>query len=170
MKKITRPHYYIDGYNFLFRLCHKRRNPLQARRESLVKRFNERVEELGLDITIVFDGEELPYGDYTRGHWRSVEVVYTHEGLSADDYILEQLALSRHPAVETVVSCDRQLISKSHLLGASSMSIEVFLSFLEKKQQKRLRAIPIREAVDSRAQIERLQKIFENRLREQNED
>lgn len=159
-------HYYIDGYNFLFRLSHDWHFDLRTQREALIQAFNEKIEELKLSLTIVFDGAEMPRGDYTRGHWKNVEVVYTHEGLSADDYILHQLENERHPKLWTVVTADRELMGRAKLLGAGAMDIVMFLQLLEKRKRKKIgRRRAERSPMDSRDNITRLEKIFEERLK-----
>ncbi len=159
-------HYYIDGYNLLFKLSHNWKLDLRTQRETLINAFNETIEELKLSLTIVFDGADAPRGDYTRGHWKNVEVVYTHEGLSADDYILHRLDEHQHRERYTVVSADRELMNKAKLRGACTIDIGQFLQLLERRTKKRSARKHIsRPAADTRDNISRLQKIFEERLK-----
>jgi predicted RNA-binding protein with PIN domain len=158
-------HFFVDGYNFLFKLSHDWHFDLRTQREALIRAFNEKIEELKLSLTIVFDGAEMPKGDYTRGHWRSVEVVYTHEGLSADEYILRQLEEVKHGKLYTVVTADRELMNRAKMLGAHAMDNKTFLQLLEKRKQKRRRRGPQRSVMETKENIARLEKIFQERLR-----
>jgi len=157
--------YLVDAYNFLFRLSTDWHFDLRRQRETLIRAFNEKVEELKLDITLVFDGADMPRGDYTRGHWKNVEVVYTHEGLSADDYILHRLDEARKPKLYTVVSSDNVLNRMAKQRGASTMGVKDFLVLLKKKKRSHLRTN--RSVSDTKVNIERLLKIFEKKLKDE---
>lgn len=160
-------YYFIDGYNFLFRLSRDWRIDLRTQRQALIQAFNEKIEDLKLSITLVFDGAEMPRGDYTRGHWKNVEVVYTHEGLSADEYILHRLEEIKRLKTITVVTDDRELKDKAKALGASAIDNGDFVVLLEKRRTKRQKRTGLtRPITDSKQQIARLQKIFEERLRD----
>jgi predicted RNA-binding protein with PIN domain len=159
--------YLVDGYNFLFRLSADWRFDLRRQREVLIRAFNEKIEEANLDLTLVFDGADMPRGEFTRGHWKSVEVVYTHEDLSADDYILHRLDEAKHPKLYTVVTSDRSLKLGAKNRGASVISVKDFLTFLKKKKRRRLRTK--RAVSDTRGQIDRLRKIFEKKLQDEEE-
>ena len=157
-------HYFVDGYNFLFKLSHNWHFDLRSQREALIQAFNERIEELNLSLTIVFDGAEMPRGDYTRGHWKSVEVVYTHEGLSADEYILRRLEEAKHGKLYTVVSSDRELMNKAKLYGASIMDNQTFLKLIEQRRLRRRKRKGSTNICDTKENIARLEKIFRERL------
>jgi uncharacterized protein len=157
-------HYFIDGYNFLFKLSHNWHFDLRSQRDALIQAFNERIEELKLSLTIVFDGAEMPRGDYTRSHWKSVEVVYTHEGLSADEYILHRLEEAKHGRLYTVVTSDRELMNRAKLLGAYAMNNQTFLELLQQRTLKRKRRKGSNTARETKENIARLEKIFRERL------
>jgi uncharacterized protein len=157
-------HYFIDGYNFLFKLSHNWHFDLRSQRDALIQAFNERIEELKLSLTIVFDGAEMPRGDYTRSHWKSVEVVYTHEALSADEYILHRLEEAKHGRLYTVVTSDRELINRAKLLGAYAMNNQTFLELLQQRTLKRKRRKGSNTVRETKENIARLEKIFRERL------
>ncbi len=159
-------HFFIDGYNFLFKLSHNWHFDLRTQREALIKAFNEKIEELKLSLTIVFDGAEMPRGDYTRGHWKNVEVVYTHEGLTADAYIIRQLEEVKHGKLYTVVTADRELMNRAKMLGAHVMDNQAFLQLLQKRKQKQVRRKgQERVLMETKDNIARLERIFQERLR-----
>lgn len=160
--------YLVDGYNFVFRLGLKRKFSLQALREEFIKSFSACVEKLHLHVALIFDGKDLPVGSYTRGNWKDVDIIYTHHGLSADDYIINQVENSEKPRSITVVTSDRELAGKVGLYGSPVISIEEFMQFILKKTApKRSKEKPLfREAG---FQFERLLRIFEERLKGDNE-
>lgn len=156
--------YLIDGYNFVFRLGLKRKFSLQTAREEFIKTFSTHVEKLRLQVVLVFDGKDLPKGSYTRGNWRDIDIIYTHHGLSADEYILEYIEHNPRPRSITVVSSDRQLANKAHLFGCQVMSVEDFMSYLLKKTKPKEKDKPaFREAG---FHFERLLRVFEEKLRD----
>jgi len=157
--------YLVDGYNFVFRLGLKKRFSLQKQREEFIKSFSSCVEKLRVHIALVFDGKDLPEGSYTRGNWKDVELIYTHHGLSADEYILAQVQNALKPKSITVVTSDRELAGKVGLYGSRVITIEEFMRLILKKNLPKTSARekpPLRE---SGYQFERLLKIFEERLK-----
>lgn len=159
--------YIVDGYNFVFRLGLKRKFSLQAARDEFIKTFSAHVEKLHLQVSLVFDGKDMPKGSYTRGNWRDVELIYTHHGLSADDYILEYVESFKKPKMITVVTSDRQLAGRVGMCGSNVMSIEEFMQYLLKKTKPKTKEKPaFREAG---FHFERLLRIFEEKLKESGE-
>jgi predicted RNA-binding protein with PIN domain len=156
-------HYYIDGYNFLFRLSNKKL-PLEKKRNLLLITLNEEIEKLGLNITIVFDSSDKLRDMPSRGHLDALEIVYTTKNQTADDYILKAIENSAYPQNETVVSSDRELTGRSKQLGAKILSIEQFLTFITRKKAKKKKSSAVKTFKDSEKEIERLLKIFEERF------
>ncbi len=151
-------HYYVDGYNLLFRIS-KEKMPLQRKREILLSALAS----FNLNLTVVFDSDQMKYGLHDRGHWQDIEIVYTEKGQTADTYILQEIALSNTPQRETVITSDRQLAKHCQHCGARTQTIENFLDRMAKRQAKtHTRAPPAFK--DSDREIARLLKIFESRL------
>lgn len=163
-------HYFIDGYNLIFRLPFKK-IPLQKKRDEVLSALNELIEDQGLDVCIVFDSAQRREGSI-RGHFASLEVVYTDESQSADDYIYEALTFCRGNLIhETVVTSDRELAVRCKVLGARTQTIEGFLAALFKKKKKKKKSAQTQKVIaDSSMNIERLLAIFEKRLLEDLED
>lgn len=156
-------HYLVDGYNLLFRLV-KSPRPLQKTRERFLKTLDEEVSEANLEVAIIFDSAEKKLAGVSRRHLEAIEVIFTSEGLSADEYILEKISSSTSPKQKTVVSADRDLLRKAKRLGATPMSFAEFFSLLLKKKNSR-QSLRLQSAfADSEANIARLLEIFENRL------
>ena len=143
-------HYFIDGYNLLFRLPQGRRS-FEEERHLIV----DALIGIKLFLTLVFDGggDESP----RRTHKGPLEIVYTAKGQSADAYILDELSWVKTPETYTVVTSDKKLASACRVLGAKSQSIHSFLSLIRKKQAIKIEEKPIKEADKN---LERLLKIF----------
>ena len=112
--------YLIDGYNLFFR------SPpgptFEQKREALIEKLIQISKDYSIQITVVFDGkiEDLPA---PIPHWhKGISLVYTANGQSADDYILEEVHLARTPATITVVSSDEKLSKQCRLEGSKSLS------------------------------------------------
>lgn len=129
-------HYFIDGYNMLFRLMQDAKDALQIQRDAIISDINRKAVLLNLDISLVFDSA-FQIGGRTRGHFNYVEINYTAEGETADEYILDELKHSSHPQQETVVTSDRELARRARYLSAHTESIEAFVLRLNKAYKKR---------------------------------
>ncbi len=154
----------IDGYNFLFRIT-KDYKTLRTQKNQILAHLEAWADALHLHITLVFDGKHQAPAEAIRGHLRKIEIIYTHENQSADDYIIQHIETLSHPSQTTVVSSDREILFKTKQVGAQGQTIEEFLSFLLNKQKKRKKdrkALPSFQDTDF--QIKRLSKIFEERL------
>lgn len=153
-------HYYIDGYNFLFRVS-KKKLPLEKKRDLILITLNEELEKLRLNTTVVFDSSDGLRDHASRGHLAALEIVYTTKNESADEYIFKAIENAPSPQNETVVTSDRALASKCKYLGAKILSIDQFLTFIKKKKAQKKSLSPIKAFRDSEKEIARLLKIFE---------
>lgn len=128
-------HYYIDGYNLLFRLVPAAVD-LRKERERIIRDLNKKVLLLNLDISIVFDST-FQEGERTRSHYQGLEILFTAEGETADDYIIDEIKNSPKPHLETVVTSDKKLASIVRRDAAHTESIETFLLWLNKAYQNK---------------------------------
>lgn len=170
-------HYYVDGYNLLFRSS-SGVIELRKQRDMIISDLADHVVLLQLDITLVFDSSRL--GESTRRHFGPLGVVYTTLGESADAYIIGELQSLRERRQETVVTSDKTLAEHARRLGAQAMSIESFILWIRararNKQRKKVRELSnppsrspvIQEVVPppSRTQEEAYLLIFEQRFEE----
>jgi len=160
--------YLIDGYNFLFRIA-KSRAEFKSKRVQFIDSLNDIVSALNLNAIVVFDSADPSARLPTRGHFDSLEIIYTTKELSADDYILEKVHASKHPERITVVTSDRDLSASCKALKAQTLTIEDFLSFLFKKKESRRKKAATKSGRprmmrDSDREITRLLQIFEKRF------
>ncbi len=133
-------HYYIDGYNLIFRILDVSED-LQAQREALLQDLAKKVQLIKLSATIVFDAHYRP-GAVTRGHYKDLEVVYTSEKESADDYIHRKVRRVKNPKFITVVTSDKKLAWLCRQQGCNTESIPAFLRWLNRRYQNELAPAP----------------------------
>ncbi len=157
--------YLIDGYNLLFRLFHSGKK-FESQREVVIDFLQEKAIFLNINIHLVFDGykqnQQLPNILY----YDNLKVIYTSKGQTADDYILEQIFLSKTPNQIIVVTSDNTLTIKAKQMHAQTKSIESFIDWISKKefQIKKNKHIEEENFVDTKKNIERLLKIFEEKM------
>ncbi|PIS00992.1 MAG: hypothetical protein COT84_04780 [Chlamydiae bacterium CG10_big_fil_rev_8_21_14_0_10_35_9] len=154
-------HYLIDGYNLLFHIFRNDKS-LEEQRKAVLELLQKIFKKLSGEVTIIFDGNTPDLGIHQLYF---LNIVYTHSGLSADEYILEKLQYSSKKMQYTVISSDRELVENCKMLGAKTMSIKEFLKWIrEKTLKEKKKALP--EFKDSQYNIDRLLKIFEKKLKD----
>jgi uncharacterized protein len=122
--------YYLDGYNYLF-LSGKKEDPLELSRGEVLDEFSLKVKHL--DLIVVFDSHK-DQGELSRTYYKNIEVVYTTHNQTADDFILERIALSKTPYKISVISNDKKLLKEAQNLKAHTYSFESFLKKINKKR------------------------------------
>jgi predicted RNA-binding protein with PIN domain len=156
-------HYWIDGYNLLFRLT-KDYKTMRAQERSILLALNQAISHFKYSVTIVLDGREKDPPEAIRRNLDSLALIYTPHYQTADDYILEAIAASSHPEKEMVISSDLELLSRAKQRGAHGQTIEQFLAKLTRKKKKTSPA-PDKEFHETSADFDRLLKEFERRLK-----
>lgn len=158
-------YYYVDGYNLLFNFLEPKQN-LKALRGQVVLYLQKRFASLHLEGMLVFDGAHRRDEESGLSYPSPLIVAYSPKGQTADEYILEQVEQSKRPQNLTVVTNDRSLILHAKSMGAHALLNAEFIQKLKKKKKK---GRVIKEPQETEQQIERLRKIFEKRM-EQEED
>ena len=130
-------HYFIDGYNLLFRLLHDKED-LQSQREAIIRDLNQKIALVKIDVSIVFDAA-FQMGERTRTHYNELEILFTAEGESADEYIVDEIKNSPHPQQETVVTSDKKLAWRVRNRSAHTESVEDFVLWLNRAYKNKLR-------------------------------
>lgn len=128
-------HYYIDAYNILFRYSDPSEN-LKTSRENLIDEINSKLELVPLNISLVFDSY-FAIGDSSRSHMPHLEILFTSQGETADQFIIEALK-SGSLVQEVVVTSDKELASLARAEGAKTQSVDGFLSWLNRRYKKKL--------------------------------
>ncbi len=155
-------YYLIDGYNFLFRIDGSKKSPLEERRESLIHVLNEKLTPFKGRVAIVFDSAEQMREFPQCAILSHLEVIYAPKGQTADTYIIELVEQRKSPRTITVVTSDSGLAHQCRHIGTEILSIDDFIAFVIKKNTKRSPVEP--SYCESKKEIERLRKIFEDRL------
>lgn len=128
-------HYYIDGYNLLFRLMHSHQN-LQEQREQIIYDLNRKASLTKLNLSLVFDAT-FQVGDRTRTHYDALEILFTAHGETADEFIIDELKNSANPRQETVVTSDKKLAWLARRCSAHTESVEEFMPWLDKSYKNK---------------------------------
>ncbi|MBI5272944.1 MAG: NYN domain-containing protein [Chlamydiia bacterium] len=152
--------YFIDGYNLLFALQESSRS-LLSQREHLIQFLQQLFTQHRWQGLLVFDGTIRADEESGRSYPSPLEVVYTSKAQSADDYIVECIAFSKYPKKITVITNDRRLTANAHSLGAKTMPTKRFIEHLMIRKQKPLVNLEKDPIAETKHQIERLRKIFE---------
>ncbi len=158
-------HYLIDGYNFFFR-AQTDILPLQQKRGDFIAALDHLFATLNLSCTIVFDSnQDLTTPFPSKKQLSHIDVVFSPNNLSADDYIIEWLTAQSHLKQITVVTSDKPLAKQARHLGAPTLSLTHFFALIAKKERHLSRDRQEEKiAVESEAELQRLLKIFESRL------
>lgn len=168
-------HYYIDGYNLMFRLLHTD-DDLQTERQQVIHDLNSKVQNLGIGITLVFDAQ-YQTGGVTRTHFHHLQILFSSHGETADDLIIHCLKEEDNPRQCTVVTSDNQLAWRARHLAAKTESVGAFMKWLNKAALKRAtptepsRPTPQRSKertthIITDGSFERYLETFEERLKE----
>jgi predicted RNA-binding protein with PIN domain len=132
-------HYFIDGYNLLFRLLHGSED-LQSQREAIIHDLNKKISLVKLDVSIVFDSA-FQTGDRTRTHYNEIEILFTAEGETADEYIMDEIKNHPRPQQETVVTSDKKLAWRVRNRSAHTESVEEFMLWLNRAYKNKIRPL-----------------------------
>jgi predicted RNA-binding protein with PIN domain len=156
--------YILDGYNLLFTLTESD-HPLAKQRTKIILFLQKKFAALKMHGILVFDGRVRRGEESGRSYPSPLEVIYTPKGESADQFIIERIESSQNPREITVVSNDRGLIANARPLGAKTIANADFIEWLLTRKKKT--SSPKPHIADTKQNIDRLLKIFENRLKEE---
>lgn len=169
--------YLIDGYNLLFRLLHKGKAVKEAR-EEMIESMSKKVNFIHLPITLVFDSGFQP-GWASSKIDGDLEVLYTNEGETADEWLIRYVKNLGAEDQVTIVTSDNRL--KVHLLrkGVKLLTSEEFMRFLnsrvrtiikqmrDDKVPKKKPALPEKRV--AKGSLEYYEALFQERLGEEPE-
>jgi predicted RNA-binding protein with PIN domain len=153
--------YLIDGYNLIFSQIESKES-LQTLRQRVIQELQKLFAKKGISGTLVFDGAHRRDEESGLSYSSPLTIAYAPKGQSADEYILERVETSKRPKELTVVTNDKGLIRHAKAAGACVMGNQDFLFWLHKKKTRK-KAI---EPKETKANFERLLKIFEQRFLE----
>lgn len=155
----------IDGYNLIFFIFSSKED-LRSLRKKLVSLLQNAFETQNLSGLLIFDGTFGEQKESSREYNSSLISIYTQKGQTADQYILEVLQGAKIPQEYTVVSNDKHLLKQARELGSKTKENRSFLKSLTSKKSSE----KAKEVKETPQNIKRLKKIFEQRLKELDED
>jgi predicted RNA-binding protein with PIN domain len=101
---------------------------LEQQRDALVDRVENMVRRHGTHITIVFDGSSV-VGAHAPGR-RLARVVYSPEGVTADDVIRSEVEWLPIDKQVVVVTNDREIVRDVRAAGANVIPSNAFIAAL----------------------------------------
>lgn len=137
-------HYYVDGYNLMFRVLHAGED-LTAQRNRVIEELNEKVKFLELDVTLVFDAHHQ-VGEGSRFYANYMKIVFTNERETADEFILHELKHEPTPRMHTVVTSDNKLAWLARIKLAKTETVEHFFNWIQKRYRNKQRRLKEEES------------------------
>jgi predicted RNA-binding protein with PIN domain len=116
----------VDGYNVT--LLQWAGRPLETQRNMLLDAVENLARRFGTDVTVVFDGKSV-VGAHTSRR-RFVRVVYSPEGVIADDVIRDEVRRLPTTRSVVVVTNDAEIIRDVRAEGANTVPSNAFLAVL----------------------------------------
>ncbi|MGB7978733.1 MAG: NYN domain-containing protein [Chlamydiales bacterium] len=153
-------YYLVDGYNLIFSLILSK-GSLQTLRHQLILTLKKQFAAKKIAGTLVFDGAHRKDEESGLSYPTPLIVAYAPQGQSADAYIVERIELSATPKEIVVVTNDRGLGRHAKAAGAQVQDNDAFVQWLYKKKKGGKTIVP----KESQKNIDRLLKIFEERLK-----
>ena len=161
-------YYYVDGYNLIFSMIESKHS-LASQRQTIIRFLQKQFAIHHLSGMIVFDGAHRRDEESGRSYRSPLEIAYAPKGQSADAYIVEQVERAKNPKQVIVVTNDKGLTMHARSSGAKAQTNGEFLQFLGKKSAKGKRGEKI-VISETPYNLERLLKIFEERLKDDREE
>lgn len=158
-------YYLIDGYNLIFSLIESK-DKLKVLRQKVIQALQKQFARRKISGTLVFDGAHRRDEESGLSYPSPLIVAYAPRGQSADEYIVEFLDIAKNPKQIVVVTNDKGLSRHAKSAGAKVQENGEFIEWLNQRK-KRKTAIEIKETQQN---IDRLLKIFEDRLKNNEDD
>lgn len=124
-------HYYIDGYNLLFRITQAGMD-FAKKRKNLIVLLNERAGLLKLNITLIFDAQ-YQTDELLRTHYHHLEILFTNYNETADERLIEEIQREASPQQVTLVTSDNLLSWKARRCHVKTETIDEFLSWINRR-------------------------------------
>jgi YacP-like NYN domain len=116
----------VDGYN-VSKLAWQSRT-LEQQRSALLDAVENLARRFGTDITVIFDGASIVGAHAARR--RLVRVVYSPEGVIADDLIRDEVRRLPTSRAVVVVTNDNEIIRDVRAEGANTLPSNAFIAIL----------------------------------------
>lgn len=119
----------VDGYNVTKRAWADA--SLADQRDRLVRALDDLAMRTGAHPTVVFDGDDVPSMGQ-RTSTRSVQVLFSPAGVSADGIVLDCISRCPPEAPVVVVSSDKEVRDGAKVRGARVLHAETFLDVVRR--------------------------------------
>ncbi len=121
---------------------------------------------LHLKGVLIFDSNPGHARDYpTKSSLSALEIIHSPINLEGDLYILEYLTTLKNPSHIQLVTSDKALSLAAKALHVTSLSSTEFFSLLSSKSStKNALRKELKPLFDSKKELDRIQKLFEDRL------
>lgn len=119
----------IDGYNLLHQLAHRPLESLEEERMALVEELQKYQSIKQVPITVVFDGSQPRSIFPNRDRYGRVEIVYTDQGITADEWIADRCREQQGGYV--VISSDLEIKRNAEMYRCISLSSSEFAEKLK---------------------------------------
>ncbi len=133
----NRPHFIIDGYNYILRHSHidmSEEHALWDAREQLIRQMIAYLGQKPIRITIVFDGQDLK-GIAKTPRPAGISVKFSKAPTKADPVIIHLVQKSKSPQNITVVTSDNGLANVCKSYGCEVLSSEEFSARIDKERE-----------------------------------
>lgn len=153
-------YYLIDGYNLIFSLIESK-DSLQTLRVKIIAALQKRFTVKKISGMLVFDGAHRRDEESGLTYSSPLIIAYAPKGQTADEYIVQQIQLAKNSKLITVITNDKGLARHAKSAGANVQGNDEFIEWLHKKKKKTSK----QEPKETQANIDRLLKIFEERMK-----
>ncbi len=153
-------YYIIDGYNLIFSLIESK-DSLQTIRVKIIAALQKRFSLKKISGMLVFDGAHRKDEESGLTYSSPLIIAYAPKGQTADEYIVHQIELAKNPKRVIVITNDKGLVRHARSAGANVQGNDEFIEWLHKKKKKNNKLEP----KETQQNIDRLMKIFEERLK-----
>jgi predicted RNA-binding protein with PIN domain len=120
----------IDGYNLMYRM--EVQGSLEQKRDKVLEALAQFLTVNPNEMTVVFDGGRNPSTQRGAQVSHGIKVLYSAQGETADDYIMEMIEKRKGKAkTYLIVSSDRKItdFAKAHFMNISTS--DEFIEYLE---------------------------------------
>ncbi|NOZ63070.1 MAG: NYN domain-containing protein [Calditrichaeota bacterium] len=133
------PHYLIDGYNVIHKIPELRsamKTSLEKARNALIRRILTYLATKKIEITLIFDGDDVGFVGNPYERKRRLHIYYSHAPEKADPLIKRFIRQKADSAQLFLVTEDNDLINFGKSRGVKNISPAQFYQLLRKEAQQ----------------------------------
>jgi len=133
------PHYLIDGYNVIHKIPELKNaleTNLEKARNLLIRRILTYLATKKIEITLVFDGDNVGYVGNPYERKKRLHIYYSHAPEKADPLIKRIIRQKANSAQLILVTEDHELLNFGKSYGVTGISPSQFYQLLRKETQQ----------------------------------